>query len=40
MKKLQEEYWLNIGLMDEATESVIIGDSSDYTRTDEGGFWS
>jgi hypothetical protein len=40
--KTEEEYWQQNGLMDEAINSMIIhfGESSDYTRTDEGEFWS
>jgi hypothetical protein len=42
MKKLEEEYWQQDGLVDEAVNSMIIhvGESSDYRSTDEGEFWS
>jgi hypothetical protein len=42
MKKMEEEYWQQDCLMDEAIISMIIhlGDSSDYMSTDEEGFWS
>jgi transposase-like protein len=42
MKKTEEEYWQQGGSMDEAVNSMIIhlGESSDYTSTDEEEFWS
>jgi hypothetical protein len=41
MKKVEEEYWQQAGLIDEAVNSMIIqlGETSDHTSTYEE-FWS